>query len=423
MQTQHTTPPGATGTTPPDGTGTTPRDTQDSTGRAPHDGTGPTPPHGGTGPTPPRNAPDTTGRTPHNVIEHTVVRRWRPEVDDDDRARCAVEINRSTVTLARLCTPEEDDDVERHVARIAATVGVTRGKAMTLADIGVMMRRMPRVAALLERGFLGFEHMRTLATDTVALAAHAVHAVEQDMVALLTPRRDRQAVPTPQWLHRRLTQIVDLHDPPAAPKETPPPERWVKIDESCRDATFLDICLPDDEGREFTTVLRAVARTMSCPLGEALMHMCRQTAKVEVTLNVYRSADGGPVSFADGRLSAAGYRPTPAMTAFLEGRDGTCRFPSCTVPATRCEKDHIRRWNHADPAAGGPTDTANMHCLCHRHHELKTMGLWDVTAAADGTEVWSSIDDGHVVVTVPTGPLADRRVTYAERAERRRRVA
>ena len=51
------------------------------------------------------------------------------------------------------------------------------------------------------------------------------------------------------------------------------------------------------------------------------------------------------------------------------------------------------------------------------------MGLWDVTAAADGTEVWSSIDDGHVVVTVPTGPLADRRVTYAERAERRRRVA
>lgn len=378
------------------------------------------------------------------MIEHTVVRRWRPEVDDDDRARCAVEINRSTVTLARLCTPEEDDDVERHVARIAATVGVTRGKAMTLADIGVMMRRMPRVAALLERGFLGFEHMRTLATDTVALAAHAVRAVEQDMVALLTPRRDRQAVPTPQWLHRRLTQIVDLHDPPAAPKETPPPERWVKIDESCRDATFLDICLPDDEGREFTTVLRAVARTMSCPLGEALMHMCRQTAKVEVTLNVYRSADGGPVSFTDGRLSAAGgealmrrltsvrligpgsaagYRPTPAMTAFLEGRDGTCRFPSCTVPATRCEKDHIRRWNHADPAAGGPTDTANMHCLCHRHHELKTMGLWDVTAAADGTEVWSSIDDGHVVVTVPTGPLADRRVTYAERAERRRRVA
>ncbi len=31
-----------------------------------------------------------------------------------------------------------------------------------------------------------------------------------------------------------------------------------------------------------------------------------------------------------------------------------------------------------NPKQGGPTDTENLHCLCRRHHNLKTHGGWDI---------------------------------------------
>jgi len=71
--------------------------------------------------------------------------------------------------------------------------------------------------------------------------------------------------------------------------------------------------------------------------------------------------------------------------------------------------------------AGGPTSTENLHCLCRRHHIMKTMGWFDVTLSGDGTEIWSSVDDGHIYMTEPHGPLAKyARSTHRIRSDRRR---
>ena len=112
-----------------------------------------------------------------------------------------------------------------------------------------------------------------------------------------------------------------------------------------------------------------------------------------------------------------GYAPTPLVRACVEGRDGTCRFPGCSVPAHKCQLDHVHRYNHEHPQKGGPTTTANLHCLCSKHHNVKTTGAWDVTLHPDGSEIWTSLGDGHTVMTAPNGPLG--RETFRHRAVRR----
>jgi hypothetical protein len=54
----------------------------------------------------------------------------------------------------------------------------------------------------------------------------------------------------------------------------------------------------------------------------------------------------------------------------IEVRDGVCQFPTCSVPATRCDKDHRTPWPH------GPTNGSNLWSLCRRHHRMKTAGLF-----------------------------------------------
>jgi hypothetical protein len=80
------------------------------------------------------------------------------------------------------------------------------------------------------------------------------------------------------------------------------------------------------------------------------------------------------------------YPVTDAMRAFLVSRDQTCRFPGCTRAAPRCEMDHALSWED-----GGGTDRDNLGPLCVRHHQLKTLGGWDVVqSGADGSAEWRS---------------------------------
>ena len=204
----------------------------------------------------------------------------------------------------------------------------------------------------------------------------------------------------------------------------------------------MRVTLRADQGREVLAILDAVGAAHGCGRREALLHALRGTAKeVKVVFNVYRDVAGGPAwmsgpGWLDAvatdewvkrlthlRLSSngktAGYVPTDAMDAFVEGRDGVCRFPGCDKPAHRDDKDHVQNYDHDDTDAGGPTATGNLHCLCRRHHNLKTAKLWDVEAHPDGTEVWTSADGEHRYVTVPQGPLAGfGRQTFDARATR-----
>ena len=61
------------------------------------------------------------------------------------------------------------------------------------------------------------------------------------------------------------------------------------------------------------------------------------------------------------------YTPTTDIRAYTQGRDATCRWPGCTVPATRCQLDHRIEYH-----LGGPTSPDNLVNLCQHHHNIKT---------------------------------------------------
>jgi hypothetical protein len=83
------------------------------------------------------------------------------------------------------------------------------------------------------------------------------------------------------------------------------------------------------------------------------------------------------------------YRPTPAQYRFVRARDRTCRHPGCRSRAAWADLDHV-----VPHGRGGPTDCANLCCLCRRHHRLKTHAKgWRFVMCPDGT----------LSVTTPSG--------------------
>jgi hypothetical protein len=83
------------------------------------------------------------------------------------------------------------------------------------------------------------------------------------------------------------------------------------------------------------------------------------------------------------------YRPTPAQVRYVRARDRTCRHPGCRSRAAWADLDHVVP--HGD---SGPTDCANLCCLCRRHHRLKTHARgWRFVLCPDGV----------LSVTTPSG--------------------
>lgn len=104
---------------------------------------------------------------------------------------------------------------------------------------------------------------------------------------------------------------------------------------------------------------------------------------------------------------AGGYRPTWYQQLVLRLTYPTCVFPGCSVPSDRCQIDHVAEYDHADPAAGGPTTVAGAHGpgnlvpLCGFHHRIKTETGWLSDLLPDGTVEWRHPAGG--VHTVPPG--------------------
>ncbi|MFF1254913.1 DUF222 domain-containing protein [Pseudarthrobacter sp. NPDC058329] len=96
------------------------------------------------------------------------------------------------------------------------------------------------------------------------------------------------------------------------------------------------------------------------------------------------------------------YRPPKALLRYLQCRDGTCRFPGCTRPATGCEPDHTIEWQD-----GGTTDPGNLAMLCRRHHALKSIGAWSYQhASPSGDLEWRSpLGRQYTTETADTGKV------------------
>jgi hypothetical protein len=80
------------------------------------------------------------------------------------------------------------------------------------------------------------------------------------------------------------------------------------------------------------------------------------------------------------------YRPPPHLADHVITRDQTCDFPSCRVPAHRCDLDHRVPF---DPETGtGATSAENLGARCRTHHNLKASPGWTLARDSDGTITW-----------------------------------
>lgn len=388
-------------------------------------------------------------------------RRWANE-RDNSLSNVARRTAIGELELAQACAPRLADDVENHAARIGIRIGCGKGRALRLCDTGLFLRKMPKIAELvLSRGCFSFSYVYAMAMSVYALADEHREAVEEDILEYLHPARDGQSIPGMRTFKRTLCDIVGHYDElgvndDETPTVTATGEGVSYYSASESTHSEISAVLRADRAAEFMSVLTGIrhAETKAgrpCTWGDAMMHLARGSAQTKVVLNVYRHQDGGPV-WGDGmgwlsavaqkqwlsrvtdiRVSAdssvSGYVPTEAQVARVRGRDGTCRFPGCDVPAHRCDLDHIQSYDHDNPQLGGPTDTQNLHCLCRKHHNLKTSRLWEVKAHADNTETWSSCDGQIVANSVPSGPMAgfgrqtfDQRVTRTTQTIRERNI-
>jgi hypothetical protein len=96
------------------------------------------------------------------------------------------------------------------------------------------------------------------------------------------------------------------------------------------------------------------------------------------------------------------YRPTAETERHVIARDQYCAFPSCRMPAHRCDLDHITPFNHRHPELGGQTVPDNLQPLCRRHHRLKTHHPgWKVTRDPHaGISKWTA-PTGHTYTNAP----------------------
>jgi len=90
------------------------------------------------------------------------------------------------------------------------------------------------------------------------------------------------------------------------------------------------------------------------------------------------------------------YRPSAALTRFVQCRDLTCSFPGCDQPAVNCDIDHSVPYPH------GPTHPSNNGLKCRIHHLLKTFCGWTDRQLPDGTIEWTS-PRGRTYTSEPVG--------------------
>lgn len=358
-------------------------------------------------------------------------------------------LSESHLRIATYCTPSDiEEDINALAERTKMALGLSRSQTRSYIRIGIMLRRLPRIAEVLRaRAFLPLEYLQGLARCVEPLAEEFLSDVEFGLLPLITPSEDGEVLPGFRTFYNQVQHLVAILDPPVRPKNLDQttlgdlPSEGIGI-QSDLHTSYMTAVLDKARAVEFMAALEEIAKAKKCSLPDALTYMVHGTAEVKVCLNLYLPAFGsgpgymtqtGPLSdiatkgflakvasmrvIGDSTVEA--YAPTDAQRAFVMARDGTCRFPGCEVTADLCEIDHIHEYDHDNPNEGGPTDTENLHCLCSRHHMMKTAGLFGVTRYSDSREVYRSVKGGPEAASMPAGPAARLgRVTVAQNLQR-----
>ncbi|WP_143336718.1 HNH endonuclease signature motif containing protein [Corynebacterium pacaense] len=337
------------------------------------------------------------------------------------------EITKSIYHQWQLLLSEDEHDADSLVTELMRVTGQSRNDVNKAIKADRLLKLLPELRVLVEEMFhVGISYLARI-MDAISRAHGSILSVlEQRIVDRLTPRVADEAMIQASDLAGLITKWIKELDPTfQGPR--PRSERdseYLEFD-TRGDSTYIRGKLASADARRLLDTLTSVGKgRMSLP--EALRAFLDRRAPLRVVQYLYTPKDRGrPWIAGVGYLGAVlaadweerikrsedldemenvvepGYRPSRRMRAAVMARDGHCRFPSCSVPADRCQLDHVLAWEK-----GGPTAMYNLICCCQHHHNMKSDGRYRPELNEGGEVMWIG-PMNQPVVTSPLGPFAE----------------
>ena len=324
--------------------------------------------------------------------------------------------------LYRAILPQLDDDVDLSLTSLAKDLGISYSKLLGYIRAHFRMRQLPLVTEVQgQHWILDLTKLRIIDRELNRLEDNPEHleAIDAALADFLTPTTPNQTVPTDADLRRFIRSFIDTHLRPEDKEQQPHPR--LRINYNPDNTTTLSLTCDSATATIIARHIDAYTNQTATTAAQALIDLILEDTHTSVAINTFTTNPDTNLVFHPGagwinlnhaptdntfirRLNADEtdfYTPTTDIRAYTQGRDGTCRWPGCTVPATRCQLDHRIEYHH-----GGPTSPDNLVNLCQHHHNIKTdRRIHYILDPITGTIAWLH-HDGTYQLDHPTGPLA-----------------
>lgn len=328
--------------------------------------------------------------------------------------------------LFQAVLPQLEDDVDCTLAVLSKRLGLSRWRVSSAIQAHFRMRELPLTTAVqTEHWILDLPRLQVIDVELRPLGEDEaqIQLVDAALADFLTPKDPGQHVPTEPEIRNFLRGFIDGLLKPDLSAHI---ERAVSVSYSGGQATIV---LKTDKATA-AAISRHVDKAAAqegVSKAEALESLIFNRTSTKVVINTYRTGEDPSRVF----IPSAGwcdlgedlahdsavrtltaedvkkYVPSEEIRAWVQGRDATCRWPGCSMPAHYCQLDH--RVEYGDE---GPTSVGNLVSLCQHHHNVKTDGrVRYMMDPFTGDIVWM-FEDGTYEVDRAAGPLAPRNIHW-----------
>ena len=361
----------------------------------------------------------------------------------DDIAVSATCNRKSDYLLWKEIKPSLEDDFDISCHTLAGRTGLSERRTRDITMALYRLEELPRTQ-LLQETYYFLDFSRLITIDAVLSKLGEVDSgilqrIDAELEKYLTPTKPGQSFPSNAALRRKLNGLITMESPDTTG------DKDSEEEESQNESYFiyptaggragLNVEFDEDALILIDEVVQRTAEEHGISKADALAQLILGTVedKSQVHLYMYRASDiKAAPGFIQGygwvhpdtadrlaptttrdmdqaatRVSPA-YSTPPLIGAYVEGRDGVCRWPGCNRPAYRCQKDH-----RIDFSEGGKTTAGNLASLCQHHHNVKTdKSAFYIMDPHSGDIIWL-FQDGRWEYDEPQGPLATKNRNWA----------
>ena len=324
--------------------------------------------------------------------------------------------------LYRAILPQLDDDVDLSLTSLAKDLGISYSKLLGYIRAHYRMRQLPLVTEIQgQHWILDLTKLRIIDRELHRLDSNPDHleAIDAALADFLTPTAPNQTVPTDAELRRFIRGFIDTHLRPGDKEEKPQPT--LRINYNPDNTTTLSLTCDSATATIIARHIDVYTNKAHTTAAQGLIDLILEDTHTSVAINTFTTNPETNSVYAPGagwininhaptdntfirRLNADevdSYIPNADIRAYTQGRDATCRWPGCTIPATQCQLDHRIEYHQ-----GGPTSPDNLVNLCQHHHNIKTdRRVHYILDPITGTIAWLH-RDGTYQLDHATGPLA-----------------